>query len=48
MLVLSIGIAYFISKYVTRSLETLRLQIAGRGGEGEVFLEEWKDKIFAK
>ena len=31
MLVLSIGIAYFISKYVTRSLETLRLQINSTG-----------------
>ena len=31
MLVLSICIAYFISKYVTRSLETLRLQINSTG-----------------
>lgn len=31
MLVISIGIAYFISKYVTRSLETLRLQINSTG-----------------
>ena len=31
MLVVSIGIAYFISKYVTRSLETLRLQINSTG-----------------
>jgi len=31
MLVISIGIAYFISKYVTRSLEKLRLQIDSTG-----------------
>lgn len=31
MLVISIGLAYFISKYVTRSLETLRLQINSTG-----------------
>jgi two-component system nitrogen regulation sensor histidine kinase NtrY len=31
MLVIAIGIAYFISKYVTRSLETLRLQINSTG-----------------
>jgi two-component system nitrogen regulation sensor histidine kinase NtrY len=31
MLVISIGIAYFISKYVTRSLEALRLQINSTG-----------------
>lgn len=31
MMVIAIGIAYFISKYVTRSLETLRLQINSTG-----------------